>query len=74
MITATNNAAPKDEKPNLDTPTKLDVICKIAALTTKLNNPSVKNVKGSVRKTKIGRKNAFRTDKITLARNAVNKL
>ena len=74
IITATKIAAPKEEKPNLAVPTKLEVILNMPALITKVNKPSERKFNGRDNNTKKGRKNPFRIDKTKAAINAVNKL
>lgn len=71
---ATNNEAPNEEKPKLAVPTKLEVICNIAALIRKLKNPKVKIVKGNDKSVKIGLIKVFKIDKTKLAKRAVKKL
>lgn len=71
---ATNNAAPNEEKLKCSAPTKKEVILRIAALITNVNNPNVTNVKGRDRIVKIGLTNMFNTDNTKLARTAVQIL
>ncbi len=74
MITAINKAEPKLEKAKFVSPTKLDVIFKIAALMTKLNKPKVISVIGNENKCKIGLTIMFRIDNTKLATIAMTKL
>lgn len=74
MMTATNMAAPKLEKPKLVDPTKLEVKFNITPLITKLNNPKVNKVIGKDSKCKIGLTRVFKIDKTKLAKTATNKL
>lgn len=73
-MTATNNEAPNEEKPKLEVPTKLEVICNMIALIKKLKSPKVKTVKGNDNSIKIGFITMFKMDKTKLAIRAVRKL
>ncbi len=74
IITAIKTAEPKLEKAKFASPTRLDVIFRITALITKLNNPKVIRVIGKENKCKMGLTIIFKTDKTTLATIAITKL
>jgi len=67
IITAISTAAQKLEKPKFISPTKNEVICKIAAMTTKLNRPNVNKVNGSDKIVKTGFTNIFRIERTKAA-------
>ncbi|BAO07509.1 hypothetical protein EMQU_1952 [Enterococcus mundtii QU 25] len=74
MITAIIIADPNDEKLKLAAPTKKEVICKINALITKVNNPNVNKVKGIDKNIMNGLTNRFSTERTKLATTAVQIL
>ena len=54
MISATNSAAPNEEKPKLADPTKYEVKFSMSALITKVKKPSVNKVNGNEMTIRIG--------------------
>ena len=74
MISATNSAAPNEEKPKLADPTKYEVKFSMSALITKVKKPSVSKVNGNEMTIRIGLIKAFRIDSTKLAITAVRML